>query len=117
MALNFFWRCEGTTLDGTHDFSAGDTTATATNTPAISATAAKIGSNGALFDSGSDRYAFTPTSIISTTAGAVGFWLQFPTAFPASGGAYVFYSQGTNSNDYIRIETLSGGGAGQRKLR
>jgi hypothetical protein len=117
MALNFFWRCEGTTLDGTHDFSAGDTTATATNTPAISATAAKIGSNGQLFDSGSDRYAFTPTGIISTTAGAVGFWLHFPTAFPASGGAYVFYSQGTNSNDYIRIETLSGGGAGQRKLR
>ena len=29
MALRFFWRCESTTLDGTDDYSAGDTTATA----------------------------------------------------------------------------------------
>lgn len=117
MSLTFFWRCEDVNLDGTHDFSAGDTSATATNTPAINTTAVRYGTNGAFFDSGSDRYSFTPTSIISNTAGAAGLWFQFPTAFPASGGAYIFYAQGTNFNDYIRVETLTGLGASNRGLR
>jgi hypothetical protein len=106
MALTLFWRCEGTTLDGTDDFTAADTTAAANNTPAISATGARIGTNGLVFDSASDRYDFTATSIITPSVGSVAGWFQFPTAFPGTLAAIVFNSRGSNSNDYIQIQTL-----------
>lgn len=105
--LTFFWRAEGTTLDPTDDFSAGDTTATANNSPAISATGARVGSNGMVFDGVSERYDFNPASILTPGEGAVGGWFQFPSVFPGTGSANVFLVRGTNSNDYVRITTQS----------
>ena len=48
MALTFFWRCEDTTLDATHDYSAGDTTASLINSGALDAAASYRGTLGKL---------------------------------------------------------------------
>lgn len=104
MAVTFFWRCETETLDATHDFSAGDTTAAANATPSISATAALVGSNGALFDSVGDQYRFLPTSLISPTVGSAALLFHFPTALAANIHGF-FFSRGiASSNDNLRIE-------------
>jgi hypothetical protein len=117
MAVTLFWRCEGTTLDGTADFTAADNTATANNTPAISATGARIGTNGLVFDSSSDRYDFNPASIVSPSAGALAGWFQFPSNFPGSGAASIVFVRGNaSSNDHIQILTQSGSGASARNL-
>jgi hypothetical protein len=113
MALTFFWRCEGTTLDGTDDFTAGDSTAAANNTPSISATAAKVGSNGILIDSSADGYRFAPTSIIERLAGTVAMWIQFPTAFAATGQVFFFARGNASTNDNISI----GVGTGSDEVR
>ena len=85
MALTFYWRCEGTTLDGTHDYSAGATTMTAIGGgESISATAAKIGSNGVLNTDGADYYYCSPASIVTANEGSFGWWLQWPSALPAN---------------------------------
>lgn len=85
MALTFFWRCEGTTLDGTHDYSAGDTTATATGAVTIDAAGAKLGSNGIVTVNATDYYTFDSASIADIDQGAIGFWIQWKTAKPAAG--------------------------------
>ena len=104
-AITFFWRAEGTTLDGTADYSAGDTTATASGTPAINATAAIIGSNGIQVDSSADRYRFTNTSIITAAAGSVGFYINWQT-FSAAGATW-FYAQGVSFNDYVQVRGIN----------
>jgi hypothetical protein len=103
MAVTFFWRCEGTTLDATHDFSAGDTSAAANATPSISATAALVGSNGILCDSAGDRYNFAPTSIIDPAEGAVAMLFRFPSAVPNDD--VFFLARGSASaNDNINLQ-------------
>lgn len=118
MSLTFFHRMEQQDLDGTDDFSAGDTTGAHNGSPLYDTAAVRIGTNGLLVDGNTgDRTTFAAASIISPTLGAVAFWFQFPTAFPTSGSAQFFYAAGTNANDYIRIESVSGGGASNRALR
>lgn len=104
MALTFFWRCEATTLDGTDDFSAGDTTATANNTPAISATGARIGTNGLVFDAVSERYDFNPASIWNRLTGSAAFSFQFPSAIPSAGQIFLFIRANASANDNISVE-------------
>lgn len=82
--VTWFWRAEGTTLSGTDDKSAGDTTATANGGVSISATAAKVGSNGILTTDANDYYEFASASISITSQGAAGGWIQFKTALPGS---------------------------------
>lgn len=113
MALTFFWRCEDTTLDGTNDFTASDNTATANSTPSISATAAKVGSNGILIDSSSDGYRFAPTSLIDRLVGSVAMWFQFPVTFVASGQTFFLSRGNASANDFIAI----GGGTGGDEVR
>lgn len=102
--LRFFWRAEGETLSGTDDFSVGDTTATQqpASGPAISATAALVGSNGVLIDASGEHYRFdnTGTAIISPSAGSVGFWVRFQTW---STTATTLYARGASANDFIQI--------------
>jgi hypothetical protein len=118
MALTFFWRCEGATLDGTDDHSAGDTTATLVTGGAISAAAVRIGTNGLLrpasqvgganFDSDS----IFPGTIAapSDTVGAMGFSFYNVTAVPAaSGDLYGATFVGTTATNKINIQTGSGG--------
>ncbi len=80
-SVTFFWRAEGTTLDGTHDFSAGDTTATLNASAALNTDAVKIGTNG--LDSASNdsyaEFAVSSNDIISNVEGAIGFWFRYVT--------------------------------------
>lgn len=110
-AATFFWRAEGTTLDSTHDFSAGDTTATANGGVSITGTAAKVGSNGILTTNASDWYEFSPTSIATTGQGVIGGWIQFKTAVPGTNqGGPIALRNSANSSDVIAIGYDTNGG-------
>ena len=115
MALTFFWRCETETLDGTHDYSAGDTTASGNASVALSGTAAKVGSNGILVNAASKRYSFDPASIITPAGGCFGHWFNIQSSLTT--GGQCFYCRGTNSNDHVALETVSNGQRVLLKLR
>lgn len=100
MALTFFWRCEGTTLDGTHDFTAGDNTATLNGGAEISAAAALIGSNGLNCPTADDYAIFSPASIISVGAGAVAFSFRTSTW---NADKWIFFTTGTAPSDFLAI--------------
>lgn len=104
MALTFFWRCETETLDGTHDYSAGDTTAAPTSLVELSASAARVGSLGINTPSSEDYYTFDSASIFSTSQGALGFWFNAQTWLDA---AHLVWFYGTSPNDNLRIETAN----------
>ncbi len=87
MALKLFWRCEAATLDGTHDFSAGDTVADLTGSgvpPILDAAAARLGTNGLLTDDG-PSYARMDAASIYSTVGCMAFWIQWKTTVPNTG--------------------------------
>jgi len=104
MSCTFFWRCEGTTLTGPNDFSAGDTTATAVSLVAIASGAAKFGSNGldANVTSG-DYYEFASASIFDVGANAIGFKLQIK-ATGADTEIFTVYNAGAPS-DQVSLTT------------
>lgn len=105
-ANTLFWRCEGTTLDATHDHSAGDTTATAVSSIAVDATAVRFGTNGCnAAISGDDYFSFTATSIVSTTEGAAGFKIN-PQTWGADTGVLAMYNTGAPSDQIV--VTLTG---------
>jgi len=92
MALTFFWRCEGTTLDGTHDYSGGDTSATAQNgSISLTTNANRVGTYGIettaavltayQFDP-TDNGIFTNYTTPSSAVGSAAFSVQAPTALP-----------------------------------
>ena len=114
MALTFFWRCEGTTLDGTHDYSAGDTSASATGSASISATAVRVGTNGVLFDGGSAAYyGFDPASIFSTAEGSAAFLFRLT----RSNGGTLFAVYGTSASDKIVVQWLGNNGETTANIR
>lgn len=103
MAITFFWRCEGTTFDATHDYSAGDSTPTSLGSPSIEAGAAKVGSNGISGPaSATSHYAFDAASILGMV-GSAGFWFQAVTANPATGSAYGFQVVGADTANLIAV--------------
>lgn len=111
MALTYFWRCEDTSLDGTHDYSAGATTMTANSSPALSATAVKIGTNGILAAAAATGkyYYCAHTSIFDYNEGSMGGWVNWQTAYPAAGvrcamGAFEAADAG---NDYLQFRTAA----------
>jgi hypothetical protein len=80
MALKFFWRCEGTTLDWNgstgDDFCGADNTLTLLNSATISANAARVGTNGVrcISTSAGGTSGATPSEIWpgTTTSGNTG---------------------------------------------
>lgn len=110
MALTLFSRCEGTTLDGTHDYSAGDTTWTLVSGAEFSASGVKVGTNGLHAPSGDDYAQLDAASIVDRTVGTVAFWLRINTA---GSGSWILNLQGTAAADRITIE----GGGGDLTLR
>lgn len=103
MAITFYWRCEGTTFSGTHDYSAGDSTPTSLGSPTIAGGAAKVGSFGISCPvSVTSHYEFDATSILGMV-GSVGYWFQAVSANPASGTAYGFQAVGTDTTDLIAV--------------
>lgn len=103
MALTFYWRCEGTTLTA-DDYSAGDTTATASGAPAINATAALVGSNGIQIDAAAEGYDFDTASIIGTGEGSIGFKMRIQTWADAAG---FFYVRGASYTDSMLVGMTS----------
>jgi hypothetical protein len=114
MALLFFWRCEGTTLDGTHDYSAGDTTATLNSGALINTDAARFGTNGLDIPTASDTARFNAASIINGAEGSVALSVRFTTF---ASGRSLLMAFGTNVLDQIRIETTGTDDATGRELR
>jgi hypothetical protein len=110
VALTFFWRFQNSlTLDGTHDFSAGDTTAVASGTATFSTTQARDGYAG-FYDGPLDYHTFDPTSICSRAAGSVGLWFHATTNW--NDPVIIFRAYGSSSNDYVRLRLRGTNGAG-----
>lgn len=83
-AILFFARCESTTLDGTHDFSAGDTTWDANSTSSSFASGAgMVGTNGLLITSAPQVMRMDlANDIVLPSQGSFAFLFRF-TAWPA----------------------------------
>lgn len=117
MALKFFWRCEGTTLDGTHDFTAGDNTATLNSAAVINTDAVRVGTNGLDCPTSNDHAKFVVSSgdIIHSTTGS--FALSFRiTTFTA--GAWLFTALNTGaSTNFIQFDMVGTDDATGRELR
>lgn len=111
MALTFFWRCEGETLDATHDFTAGDNSATVQNSVSISNTAAIVGSNGILIGAGNSHYRFDGASIVSglRAEGAYGFWFRLTSH---TGTPALTIIRGVSANDFYTVLTSGNWTAG-----
>lgn len=116
MALKFFWRCEGTTLDATDDYyGSGDNTATVTGAgfTVPSATAAKIGSNGILAPASiTGNAAFTATNLWPSasspgaSAGSFAFWFKVVSTWTTTDGLVLgLRCIGSTNNDAVRIQT------------
>lgn len=104
MALTFFWRAENsTTLDGTHDYSAGDTTATANNAIEFSSAQAAVGTYSILANQGVEYYWFDSASIFSVSQGSAGFWFRI-TSFTAGATLMDFYDA-SEVGSSIYVET------------
>lgn len=110
MANTFFWRCEGTTLDGTHDNSAGDTTATANDSAAINTAQVKVGTNSHDCATGSSYYSFDLASDIVLSAGSAGFWI-----YPDNWAAGMIFWQAldvSSTADHISLTKTGSSGSG-----
>jgi len=116
MALKFYWRCEGTTLDGTHDFTAGDTTASAGSAGAINSDAARFGTNGIDCPTASDNmnFAVSGTDLVDPSVGSAAFSFRL-VAFVS--GQSMLNIRGTSTNDNITVTTLGTDDATGRELR
>jgi hypothetical protein len=101
-ALTFFWRCEASALDATHDFSAGDTSASGS---APTTTAVRIGTNGCESTSNFDTKDFTATSLFPLSTGSFGYWLQYKTALQS--GERHFLVLGSSGNNNFSISTVN----------
>ncbi len=79
MALTFFSRCEGTTLDGTHDYTVGDNTWDPNSTSSSFASGAGIvGTNGLLITSAPQVMRMDlADDIVLPAQGAFGFLFRF----------------------------------------
>lgn len=121
MALKFYWRFENSgTLDGTHDFSAGDTTATNNGSPTFDGTTFKIGSYAGSYPAASAQHRFDPASIMSSggpggsSAGAVGFWFYTTSGRLTDRDLFFFVRGSASSTDCISVRC---GGSNTIKLQ
>ncbi len=81
--VNLFWRAETTTLDGTHDFTVGDSTWDNVGTAvSLDSAAGMRGTNGVLVNGFAENYRLDPATIFETGQGCFGFLWRF-TAWPA----------------------------------
>jgi len=110
MALTFFWRCEGATLDHPgDDFSVGDITANLV-TATIGTGAARIGTNGLDCPTASNSAQFdsSGTVLVDRTEGAIGFWVRANTSWPVANQWIAWADDGTGQN-YVRIGSAGSG--------
>jgi hypothetical protein len=100
MAILLFARCEGSTLDGTHDYSPGDTSWTLNNA-SFTTTAPKVGSNSLAITASGGQASLSISSqdLIQGDEGALGFWFRVAT-WQAGGDLITANNTG---NETIRV--------------
>lgn len=108
MALTFFWRCESSTLDGTHDYSAGDTTGADTASPTYT-TPAFAGTNSLNADNFLSFVEFASSSIYSAGEGCCALAFYMPTW---GGATFAAFQDDATPNNHLRISTSGASGSG-----
>lgn len=118
MALTFFWRYENSlTLDGTHDYSAGDTTALANSSAAFDSGIAFVGTYAGDYPTNNDYHYFDSASIIDVTTGydfSFGFAFYIE-AWTAGGTLFHLVDSGTASNQ-AKLVMAGTSGSGNLQL-
>jgi hypothetical protein len=97
LSLTFFWRMESGTLDGTHDYSAGDAVSDDFGV-AYNTDAAKSGTNGADYDGAYHRSDFVDgdtSAVCGETAGTVAGWFRV-IDYQDDGYLFNIYEDGSN---------------------
>ncbi len=116
MSLTFFSRCEGATHDGTHDYSAGDTTSAAGT---YGTTQVRVGTNSAGAPDGGDfgpRYSNgDPATIVIANEAKIGFW-YYPTAFAQDNRIFNVRSAASYTQ-MVAIDFRGSSGSGNLRLR
>lgn len=113
MALTWFWRAEGTTLDATHDFANGTSTVTLNSAASISATAALVGSNGLWCNGLSHQGQIdSTTTVFDTATGAIGFLFRAT----AWGGGTVICNVGTGGANQYGFVVVGSSGSGNLRF-
>lgn len=117
MTAKFFWRAEGSTLDGVHDFSAGDTTATANGAVAISAAQAFRGTNSVFSQTAGDYYSFAiaPPDLWDDAAWSIGFAFRFEAW--AADALFFRLTDVSATNNQVHVVTIGSSGSGNIRLR
>jgi len=102
--VTFFWTAEAVDQTEPPDENGyTDLTSTATGVPAISATAALIGSNGVLINASAEFYAFNSDSTnMSVSAGTIAFWFRYQT-FTDSAGILRLLSYSGTTGERISV--------------
>jgi len=115
MALTFFWRCETDTLSGTDDYTAGDNTASYSNSAELNAVPAHIGTNSldAVASTGSADFVLSSDIVLSE--GSVGFWFYYDADWQA---AQVWRAlDASTPNDRLQVTSTGSSGSGEVRLR
>lgn len=109
--ITWFWRAESTTLDGTHDYTAGVDTTGTTSGASIDASAALVGSNGVLVNASLDDIQFDgETAIHNRLAGSMAFWFRVQTWLAGVSLVYVRDSASGNNRIDVTLQGTSGSG-------
>lgn len=109
-AGTFFWTCDALTF-GANDVSAGDTTPTANNSMAISATSPLVGGNSCLTGgtNASSYFIFDSASIAAIGEGAFAAWARWETlpSATAIGKPLGAYNSGGNDNAALTTDSTN----------
>ena len=115
MALTFFWRFENSlTLDGTHDFTAGDSVATVNDTATFNNTQSRSGYAG-YYDGANDYHIFDAASIAVAAEGSVAFWVRMETW--TTGTCLLRIGATATGNNQIFVRMDGAGGSGNLLFR
>ena len=115
MALTLYWRFENSlTLDGTHDYTAGDGTATANDGATFNNTQSRDGYAG-YYDGPNDYHQLDAASIAVAAAGAVGVWVRAETWLT---GTIIWRIGATaTGNNQLRLSMSGTDGSGNLTFR
>ena len=115
MAVTFFWRCEGSTLDHPgDDYSDGDTTAALT-TAVINTDTVRVGSNSLDSISTAGIADFVLSSDIVLSEGSIGFWFYVESGWQTAQMSNSFDASATG--DRIQLSVTGSSSSGELRLR
>lgn len=102
MAITFFYRCEGSNLDGSNDYSVGDTSGAINGSAAFNSDASYSGTNGIDCPSNGSYVSFSITDhdLINPQKGSFSFRFRINTWLDQG---VIFYAVGSNTSNYIKV--------------